>query len=128
MNRTETRPISAPRRKPRRSTGGRPSWTALRPPRQQIRVPHPGTWNDPLHESKHDLDKYGHLRARCFARLHVQLNRQTVWAHHPEPELPLVPGTVIRLDVERTEMPDNDWPSDHAAVITTFVLGTADEE
>lgn len=61
----------------------------------------PGTWSDPLHDSEHHLDKYGHLRARCFARLHVRLNRQTVWAHHPEPELPIVPGTVIRLDVER---------------------------
>lgn len=61
----------------------------------------PDTWSDPLHESEHDLDKYGHMRVRCFERLHVKLNRQTVWACHPEPELPLVPGTVIRLDVER---------------------------
>ncbi|MEV7239590.1 NF041680 family putative transposase [Streptomyces sp. NPDC051020] len=61
----------------------------------------PDTWGDPLHETEHDLDKYGHMRVRCFERLHVKLNRQTVWARHPEPELPLVPGTVIRLDVER---------------------------
>ncbi|GGJ62124.1 hypothetical protein GCM10010121_085940 [Streptomyces brasiliensis] len=61
----------------------------------------PGTWGQPLHETEHDLDRYGHMRVRCFERLHVKLNRQTVWEHHPEPELPLVPGTVMRLDVER---------------------------
>ncbi|MFJ9381961.1 transposase, partial [Streptomyces sp. NPDC101455] len=61
----------------------------------------PATWGDPLHEREHHLDKYGHTRVRCFARLHVQLSRQTVWGHHPEPELPLIPGTVLRLDAER---------------------------
>jgi hypothetical protein len=61
----------------------------------------PDTWQPPAHDTVRNLDKYGNVRVRCFERLHPKLNRQTIWQHHPEPELPILPDTVIRLDVDR---------------------------
>lgn len=76
--------------------GGRP-----RRHGERFEFHNPGTWQPPAHDTVRNLDKYGNIRVRCFERLHPKLNRQTIWQHHPEPELPILPGTVIRLDVDR---------------------------
>jgi hypothetical protein len=47
-----------------------------------------------------DTTRYGTARAHGWDRLHPRLTHQSAWAEHPG-ELPIVEGTVIRLQVAR---------------------------
>ena len=53
--------------------------------------------------------RYGRARASAWHELHQQLSRAAGWSGHAG-ELPIVPGTVIRLQVGH--LPGNRTPSD----------------
>lgn len=60
----------------------------------------PATWPDPAHATVNDTSRYGIAQAQSWDRLHTKLTRVGAWAGHEE-LLPIVEGTVIRLQVER---------------------------
>ncbi|MFD9196442.1 transposase, partial [Streptomyces phaeochromogenes] len=47
-----------------------------------------------------DTTHYGKAVATAWDRLHPLLVRRSAWADHPEGELPVIEGTVIRLQVD----------------------------
>jgi hypothetical protein len=59
----------------------------------------PRTWPTPTHTTVQDTRRYGTAHARSWDRLHTKLTRVGAWAGHEE-LLPIVEGTVIRLQVE----------------------------
>ncbi len=60
----------------------------------------PGTWPTPVHATTTDTTRYGAAHAQSWDRLHPTLTRTGAWAGH-DGELPVLEGTVIRLQVER---------------------------
>jgi hypothetical protein len=60
----------------------------------------PQTWPTPTHTTTTHTTRYGAAHARSWDRLHPKLTRTGAWAEHDGP-LPLVEGTVIRLQVDR---------------------------
>jgi hypothetical protein len=60
----------------------------------------PATWPSPAHTTTTDTTRYGTARARSWDRLHSKLTRSGAWAEHGDP-LPIMEGTVIRLQVDR---------------------------
>ena len=56
-----------------------------------------------------DTTRYGTARAHGWDRLHPRLTHQSAWAQHPG-ELPIVEGTVIRLQVARLPGRQNPTP------------------
>jgi hypothetical protein len=60
----------------------------------------PDSWHTPDHTTDTDTTRYGHAQARAWDRLHPRLTHRGPWLDH-DGELPLVEGTVIRLQVER---------------------------
>jgi hypothetical protein len=81
---------------------GRPSrhGTAFRFDDQQ-------SWPAPAVTTSTATQRYGNARACAWPRLHQKLARQRQWQDHPGP-LPVIEGTVIRLQVEH--LPDNRSP------------------
>ncbi|PFG50992.1 DDE superfamily endonuclease [Amycolatopsis sulphurea] len=59
----------------------------------------PASWHTPEHTTGTDTTRYGHAQAQAWDRLHPRLTRRGPWLDH-DGELPLVEGTVIRLQVE----------------------------
>ena len=59
----------------------------------------PRTWPDPAVTTRTDTTRYGTAEARAWARLHQRLAHRDGWEHH-EGELPIVEGTLIRLQVD----------------------------
>jgi DDE superfamily endonuclease len=66
----------------------------------------PDTWWAPTHSTTTDTSRYGHAVATSWDGLYPRLGHRGVWVDHPG-ELPIVAGTLIRLQVERL-------PGDHA--------------
>jgi hypothetical protein len=60
----------------------------------------PDTWPTPAHATTTDTTRYGTAHARSWDRLHPKLTRTGAWTGHPDP-LPIIEGTVIRLQVDR---------------------------
>jgi hypothetical protein len=60
----------------------------------------PDSWHTPDHTTGTDTTHYGHAQTQAWDRLHPRLTHRGSWLDH-EGELPLVEGTVIRLQVER---------------------------
>ncbi len=60
----------------------------------------PASWPTPAHATSTDTTRYGTAHARSWDRLHPQLTRTGAWAGHAGP-LPIIEGTVIRLQVDR---------------------------
>ena len=60
----------------------------------------PATWPEPAHATTTHTTRYGTARARCWDRLHPTLTRRGSWAGHHR-DLPIIEGTVIRLQVDR---------------------------
>lgn len=58
------------------------------------------TWPEPAHVSTTETSRYGTAVARCWDRLHPRLTHRGVWAGH-DGDVPILDGTVIRLQVER---------------------------
>jgi hypothetical protein len=60
----------------------------------------PASWPTPAHATTTDTTRYGAAHARSWDRLHPKLTRTGAWAAHQGP-LPVIDGTVIRLQVDR---------------------------
>ncbi|MEC3974390.1 NF041680 family putative transposase [Amycolatopsis sp. H20-H5] len=60
----------------------------------------PWSWPEPAHETTTETSRYGTAVARSWYRLHPRLTRRGEWAGH-EGDLPIIEGTVIRLQVDR---------------------------
>jgi DDE superfamily endonuclease len=79
-----------------------------RPPRHgpDFALSTPETWWAPTHTTATDTSRYGRAVATAWDGLYPRLTHRGVWADHPG-ELPIIAGTLIRLQVERL-------PGDHA--------------
>jgi hypothetical protein len=60
----------------------------------------PATWPTPAHTTTTDTTRYGTAHAQSWDRLHPTLTRTGAWAGHGG-SLPILEGTVIRLQVDR---------------------------
>jgi hypothetical protein len=58
------------------------------------------TWGEPDITTHTETRLYGPALARAWNRLHPRLTRRTAWIAHAE-QLPILEGTVIRLEVDR---------------------------
>jgi hypothetical protein len=85
----------------RRATPPRTPGTNGRPPRHgaEFIFGSPGSWGAPDVATTTDTRLYGQAVAQAWDRLHPRLTRRAAWADCPE--LPLLEGTVIRLQVDR---------------------------
>ncbi|MFH9355546.1 transposase [Kitasatospora sp. NPDC017646] len=59
----------------------------------------PTTWRDPDTDTEHTTRRYGTARIRAWHRLHPRIWRRSAWSDH-QGQLPIVEGTLIRLDVD----------------------------
>ncbi|MCE0762999.1 transposase [Pseudonocardia kujensis] len=78
-----------------------------RPPRHgpDFALSAPGTWWAPAQTTVTDTTRYGRAVATAWDGLYPRLTHRGVWADHPG-ELPIIAGTLLRLQVERL-------PGDH---------------
>jgi len=60
----------------------------------------PATWGEEQAVTVTDTRLYGTATARAWDRLHPRLTKRAAWSGHDGP-LPIIAGTVIRLNVER---------------------------
>jgi hypothetical protein len=60
----------------------------------------PATWGEPDIATHTDTRLYGPALARAWNRLHPRLTHRTAWTQHAG-KLPILEGTVVRLDVGR---------------------------
>jgi hypothetical protein len=72
-----------------------------RPPRhgQEFRLADPATWPDPAVTTITETTRYGAAAASSWERLHPKLERRDAWEHH-DGDLPVLAGTLIRLQVD----------------------------
>ncbi|MDQ0932756.1 hypothetical protein QFZ49_002686 [Streptomyces turgidiscabies] len=84
----------------RRAVPPRLPHTQGRPPRHggEFVFGQPDTWGTPDTETVTDTRLYGTARARSWDRLHPKLTHRSSWAT-ADGTLPIVEGTVIRLDI-----------------------------
>jgi DDE superfamily endonuclease len=75
--------------------------TSGRPPRHggEFALARPETWPAPQHITSTNTPRYGTARASSWDRLHPRLTHRTCWLEH-HGELPVIDGTLIRLQVE----------------------------
>ena len=73
-----------------------------RPPRHgpDFTLSDSATWWAPTNTTGTDTSRYGRAIATAWDRLYPRLGHRGVWADHPG-ELPIVAGTLLRLQVER---------------------------
>jgi DDE superfamily endonuclease len=64
-----------------------------------IALADPSSWSAPAVQTTTDTARYGKAQATAWDRMHPRLEHRGAWADHPGP-LPIVEGTVIRLQVE----------------------------
>lgn len=95
-----------------------------RPPRHgpEFALNKPATWPEPAHISITETTRYGTATATSWDRLHPRLTHRGCWADH-DGELPVLEGTLIRLQVEhlpgdRDPKPVWLWTSTTSASIT----------
>jgi len=77
-----------------RRQGGRPSKHG-----SVFKLADPGSWPDPTHATCTETTRYGSAVASAWDRLHPRLTHRTSWIED-DGGLPLIEGTVIRLEVE----------------------------
>ncbi len=85
--------LPAPPRRP--GTGGRPAKHG-----GEFRFADPATWPDPHHTTTTQTTRYGTAVASSWDRLHPRLTHRAAWLDH-EGALPIIEGTVIRLQVDQ---------------------------
>lgn len=86
-----------------------PSKRGRKPTRgPEFRFKDPGTWPPPAHTTTTQTTRYGRALARSWDQLYPLLTRRSGWADHPAGDLPIISGTVIRLEVDHL-------PGDRAA-------------
>lgn len=85
----------------RRATPPRAPGTRGRPPRHgaEFAFGDPATWGDPHVVTTTQTRLYGAAIAQAWDRLHPRLTQRCAWSGHNAP-LPIIGGTVIRLQVE----------------------------
>nr|WP_223243597.1 NF041680 family putative transposase [Streptomyces sp. CBMA123] len=73
-----------------------------RPPKhgKEFRFAKPETWGEPHTATVQVTDRYGTARAMAWDRLHPRLTTRSAWIDH-DGELPIIEGTLIRLEVDR---------------------------
>lgn len=83
----------------------RPAATGGRPPRHGPRhkCSEPATWSEPTDHLVTEDPRYGTITVTAWADLHPRLSGRGHWANHDV--LPIVEGTVIRVDVEHLPRP-----------------------
>jgi len=59
----------------------------------------PGSWPEPTTQSTRATARYGRAQVRSWDRMHPRLTHRGAWTAHPG-QLPIVEGTLIRLQVE----------------------------
>ncbi|WP_405183148.1 transposase [Nocardia sp. NBC_01377] len=86
----------------RRAVPPRPPGTNGRPPRHggEFVFGDPATWGEPATATTTDTRLYGPATARSWNRLHPRLTHRSSWVAATG-TLPVIEGTVIRLDVAR---------------------------
>lgn len=94
-------PVPAPSRPP--GTTGRP-----RKHGEVFTLADPASWSTPDQTTSTDTTHYGHAQALSWDRLHPSLTHRGPWLDH-DGELPIVEGTVIRLQVDY--LPDDRDPT-----------------
>src|SRR5512142_667020 len=79
----------------------RPASTGGRRPRHgaALKLDEPETWPGPATVTVTETARYGTATAAAWARLHQRLSRRDGWKDH-EGELPVIEGTLIRLQVD----------------------------
>lgn len=61
----------------------------------------PPTWPEPEHRTTTETTRYGTARTSAWHRMHPRLTRRAAWLEHPlGTDLPIIEGTLIRLEVE----------------------------
>ncbi|UUU20226.1 NF041680 family putative transposase [Streptomyces sp. DSM 40750] len=72
-----------------------------RPPKhgKEFRFAEPDTWGEPDAATVQVTDRYGTARAMARDRIHPRLTTRSVWIDHTG-ELPIIEGTLIRLEVD----------------------------
>ncbi|MET9399452.1 NF041680 family putative transposase [Kitasatospora sp. NPDC002965] len=68
--------------------------------RKEFRFAKPETWGEPDTATVQVTDRYGTARAMAWDRLHPRLTTRSAWIDH-DGELPIIEGTLIRLEVDR---------------------------
>lgn len=73
-----------------------------RPPKhdKEFRFAKPATWGEPDAATVQVTDRYGTAQALAGDRLHPRLTTRSAWIGHTG-ELPIIEGTLIRLQVDR---------------------------
>jgi hypothetical protein len=79
----------------------RPASTGGRRPRhgRKLVFGDPATWPEPAAVTRTETSRYGTAEASAWGRMHQRLARRGAWEDH-EGELPVVEGTLIRLQVD----------------------------
>lgn len=67
---------------------------------KEFRFAKPDTWGEPNVATVQVTDRYGTARAMAWDRLHPRLTTRSAWIDH-DSELPIIEGTLIRLEVDR---------------------------
>ena len=65
----------------------------------ELKLAEPGTWPDPPVTTVTQTTRYGTATAQSWDRLHPRLTSRAAWQHH-DGELPVIDGTLIRLQVD----------------------------
>ena len=69
----------------------------------------PATWPQPQHSTSTDTSRYGTATATSWDRVHPRLTHRGCWIDH-HGELPVIEGTLIRLQVEHLPGDRNPKP------------------
>jgi hypothetical protein len=85
--------------------------TVGRPPKHggELALARPETWPAPQHTTTTATGRYGTATASSWDRLHPRLTHRTSWLGH-DGELPVIEGTLIRLQVDRLPGDRNPKP------------------
>ncbi|MGW1766109.1 NF041680 family putative transposase [Streptomyces sp. NPDC002073] len=67
---------------------------------KEFRFAKPETWGEPNAATVQVTDRYGTAHAMAWDRLHPRLTTRSAWIDH-DAELPIIEGTLIRLQVDR---------------------------
>jgi DDE superfamily endonuclease len=74
-------------------------------------VNQPGSWHTPDHVTSTATTRYGTAAASAWSRMHPRLERRGAWLNHPaDADLPILEGTLIRLQVDHLPGDRNPKP------------------
>lgn len=82
-----------------------------RPPKHggEFALARPESWPTPQHTTSTKTTRYGTAIATSWDRLHPRLTHRTCWLDH-DGELPIIEGTLVRLQVDRLPGDHNPKP------------------